>query len=207
VEKGVGGDGLGFLSFGLTFAPGLDDECVERRSVSATGGVGPVTSEVGGARPPIHSGILSIHLCLALTFACLLLLSFAAGCGGSSGAGGGGLEAVAEQALRAALEGNETAFANLVAPSFMQKVRSEMPDAEDETLGRVLIAGFLEDIPFAGIVTAAYGVEADSDKAVVYVWGVFIDSSGNEIEIGEAGALRIPLVREEDRWYLDLLDL
>jgi hypothetical protein len=207
VEKGVGGDGLGFLSLGLIVSPGLNDACVERRSAAAAGGAGPVIAEVNGARPPVHGGILSMRLFLVLTSACLLLLCFAAGCGGSSGVSGGGPEAVVEQALRAALEGNEAAFASLVAPSFMREVRSQMPDAEEETLGQVLIAGFLEGVPFAGIVEATYGVEADGDRAVVYVWGVFLDSSGNEIEIGEAEALRIPLVFEGGLWYLDMLDL
>jgi hypothetical protein len=76
-----------------------------------------------------------------------------------------------------------------------------------QTLGGVLIAGFLEDVPFTGLVQAEYDVEVTGDKAAVYVWGTFLDSSGAEIEISEAEALRIPLMRDGGRWYLDLLDL
>lgn len=208
MEKGVGGDGLGFLNPGLMFVPGLDGGRVEHKGMSPAGGARHAGPEGARARPSFRGRFFSIlRPCLVFVIACLLLTAFAAGCGGSPGAGGGGREALVEQALRAALEGDEAAFSSLVAPSFMQEVRSEMPHVGEETLGDVLIAGFLEDIPFAGIVEPVYGMQADGDKAVVYVWGVFLDFAWKEIEIGEAEALRIPLVLEGDRWYIDLLDL
>ena len=143
---------------------------------------------------------------LTYLFACLTLLAVAAGCGGSSTVRADEEQTV-ERAVQAALDGERAEFVTLVAPSFLEEARAEMPDAGDETLGGILIAGFLEDIPFAGIEDAAYEVEATGDKAAVYLWGTFRDSAGAYMEISEAEALRIPLIRENGRWYIDLLDL
>ncbi len=146
---------------------------------------------------------------ITLSIALILLLlapAFLAGCGGSS-VSRPEQELVAEEALNTALRGEKVEFVNLVAPSFLAQARAEMPDAGEGTLGGILIAGFLEDIPFGGIVEASYEMEADTDEAVIYVWGRFLGPDGQEIEIDKAEALRIPLVREDGRWYLDLLDL
>lgn len=143
---------------------------------------------------------------LSCALACLIILASAAGCGGSS-VPRAEEELVAEKALQAALGGERAEFVTLVAPSFLAGARAEMPDSSDETLGGVLIAGFLEDIPFTGMRDAVYGVESAGDKAAVYIWGIFLDPSGVYMEIGEAEAVRIPLVRENGRWYIDLLDL
>jgi hypothetical protein len=136
----------------------------------------------------------------------LLTLLIAAGCGGSSSQGKNE-ETLAEKAMRAAFNARRTEFVSLVAPSFLQEARREMPDAEDETLGGVLIAGFLDKLPFAGIVDATYRLDVQGEKAVVHVWGQFLDAQGAEISIAEAQAVRIPIIKENGRWYLDLLDL
>ncbi len=136
-----------------------------------------------------------------------LLLSAAAGCGGSPAAPRTEEEAVADRALRAALSGERAEFVALVAPSFVAQARAEMPETDDKTLGGVLIAGFLEGVPFTGIQDAAYVIETAGDKADVYVWGAFFAPDGSEMEISEGDALRIPLIYEDGRWYLDLLDL
>lgn len=141
---------------------------------------------------------------LALTI--IIVLGFLGGCGGSS-VSRPEEELVVERALNAALQGEKAEFVSLVAPSFLGQARAEMPDVDDETLGGILIAGFLEDIPFNGIVEASYEVEADGDEAVIYVWGLFLGPEGREMKIDKAEALRIPLVREGGIWYLDLLDL
>jgi hypothetical protein len=141
---------------------------------------------------------------LALT--CVVVMGFLCGCGGSS-ASRSEQELVVERALNAALQGEKAEFVTLVAPSFLGQARAEMPDVDDEILGGILIAGFLEDIPFSGIVEASYEVEADGDEAVIYVWGLFLGPDGREMEIDKAEALRIPLVKEGGLWYLDLLDL
>jgi hypothetical protein len=115
---------------------------------------------------------------------------------------------VVEGALRAALAGEKAEFVGYVAPSFLEQARAEMPDAGDETLGGVLIAGFLEDIPFAGIVDAQYDLsEGSSGGNTVYVWGRFTGVDGNEMVVAEADAVRVPIVHEDGRPYLDLLDL
>lgn len=137
---------------------------------------------------------------------CVALILFAAGCGGQ-GEARVPEELVAERTLRAALAGERAEFEGLVAPSFLAQARAEMPDSDDEILGGVLIAGFLEDIPFAEVVAAEYGVETEGDRAAVYVWGTFAGAGGEEMTMSEAEAIRIPLVRENGRWYLDLLDL
>jgi hypothetical protein len=116
-------------------------------------------------------------------------------------------ELLVEKALQAALGGERTEFVGLVAQSFLAQVRAEMPDTDDQTLGGVLIAGFLKGIPFEGILAAEYDIETDGDRAAVYVWGSFVDAGGAEISVSEAEALRIPLIREDGRWYIDLLDL
>ncbi len=83
-----------------------------------------------------------------------------------------------------------------------------MPETDDKTLGGVLIAGFLEDIPFSGTVEAQYSIsESPTGGTVVYVWGRFVDADGNEMVIEEADAVRIPIVYEDGRPYIDLLDL
>jgi len=116
-------------------------------------------------------------------------------------------EALAEVALESALDGRNAEFVSLVAPSFLEDARRQMPDADDEVLGKVLISGFLEGVPFEGIVDATYFVEVEGDRAVVHVWGTFRDSGGAETDLPETDAVRIPLINEGGRWYLDLLDL
>jgi len=82
-----------------------------------------------------------------------------------------------------------------------------MPGVDDESLGGVLIAGFLEKLPFQSVKEADYESDVQGDKAVVHLWGVFLDEHGEEMQIPRAQAVRIPLVRESGRWYLDLLDI
>ncbi len=82
-----------------------------------------------------------------------------------------------------------------------------MPDAADEELATVLVSGFLGGLPFASIKNASYETEVEGHKAVVHLWGVFTGSGGQEVNITQANALRIPLVNEGGRWYLDLLDI
>lgn len=135
-----------------------------------------------------------------------LALFLAAGCGRPETLRGAE-ERAAEGVLDAALGGRNAEFVSLVAPSFLEDARREMPDADDETLGKVLVAGFLEDVPFAGAVEAVYGVEVAGDRAAVHVWGTFVDEAGSEVILPEAEALRIPLVNEAGRWCLDPLDL
>jgi len=157
-------------------------------------------------------GVRDRYAATVLMFtACLVLLSSAAGCGGDTPNTRPTAEQFVEKALLTALSGKRAEFVGLVAPSFLEVARAEMPDVDDETLGGVLIAGFLEDIPFSGIIEAQYGVweyavETGQTK-VVYVSGRFIDGEGNEMVIGEADAIRIPLYVEEGRLYIDLLDL
>jgi hypothetical protein len=141
-----------------------------------------------------------------ILFPLLLALLVAAGCGGSSSQGKGE-ETLAEKAMAAALNARRTEFVYLVAPSFLEEARREMPDADDETLGGVLLAGFLENIPFTAIVDAEYRLDTQGEKGVVHVWGSFLDSQGAEVDIAEAQAVRIPIIKEDGRWYLDLLDL
>jgi hypothetical protein len=135
-----------------------------------------------------------------------LALVACVGCSGSSSRGDD-QQALAESAMQAALDGYKQEFISLVAPSFLGEARREMPDIEDESLGGILIAGFLESLPFAGIKSASYETEVLGEKAVVHVWGLFTDERGGEMSIPEAQAVRIPLIKENGQWYLDLLDL
>lgn len=139
--------------------------------------------------------------------AAILLAALLAGCGGSPEEGRGAEERLAERALTAAMAGEKAAFVSLVDPSFVESSRAQMPDIDDEGLGGILIAGFLADIPYRGIKEANYDVDSSGDEAVVHVWGVFLSPGGEEVELGEAEAMRIPLIRVDGRWYLDLLDL
>ena len=141
-----------------------------------------------------------------LAFILIVLLGSIIGCGGSA-ASHPEKELVVDRALKAALQGENAEFVTLVAPSFVEQARAGMPDVDDETLGGIFIAGFLEDIPFSGIKEASYGFNQGGDKADVYVTGLFVAPDGREMEIEPAEALRIPLVREGGYWYLDLLDL
>ncbi|MEW6555385.1 MAG: hypothetical protein AB1384_14000 [Actinomycetota bacterium] len=144
-----------------------------------------------------------------MAVSCLALLATAAGCGGEVPDARPREVQVAEAALQAALAGEKAEFVGYVAPSFLEQARAEMPDAGDEVLGGVLIAGFLEDIPFTGIVAPQYSYlgYASTGKAAVYIWGRFTGADGDEMVIEEADAIRIPLVGEDGRPYLDLLDL
>jgi hypothetical protein len=145
---------------------------------------------------------------LMLTLSCMALLAAAAGCGSDTPDTRPEAVRVAEGALQAALGGDRVEFLGLVAPSFLAQARAEMPDVDDETLGGVLIAGFLEDIPFAGIVEAQYSLsEYPTGGTVVYAWGRFVDAEGNEMVIEEADAVRVPIVYEDGRPYIDLLNL
>lgn len=166
--------------------------------------------ETNAARRPLagwRKSLVEAGRCPSVfALACLILLGLICGCGGST-APRGEQELVAERAMQAALAGINAEFVSLVAPSFLREARAEMPEVDDETLGGILIAGFLEEISFTGIVEVFYEVEVDGEEAVVYVWGFFLGPDGREMEINEAEALRIPLAREGGSWYLDLLDL
>ena len=142
-----------------------------------------------------------------IIFLFLLALVAAAGCGEEASPSISGEQPLAEEALRAAFSGDNQSFLALVAPSFLAEASREMPDVEDEVLGGILVAGFLEDVPYTGIKEARSQVEAMGDEAVVHVWGVFLDENGEEVTVREGEALRITLVKEDGRWYLDLLDL
>jgi len=146
-------------------------------------------------------GWLRLPIC-----ACMLIFAVAAGCG-EAPVSRPEEEVVVERALQAALKGERNDFVTLVAPSFVADMRTEMPDSGDDILGGVLVAGFLEDIPFSAVVDATFNIDSSGDEASVYVWGVFLDESGTEMVIDEAAAVRIPLVREDGSWYVDLLDL
>lgn len=147
---------------------------------------------------------LALVIILSLSLVCVVA---AGGCGGESASSPDGEERqLAEEALRTAFSGDNLGFLALVAPSFLQEASKEMPDVEDEALGGILVAGFLEDKPYVGIKEVKSQVDITGDKAVVHVWGVFLDERGEEVNVGEAEALRIALVREGGRWYLDLLD-
>lgn len=156
-------------------------------------------------------GIVSVAARLLLVLACAALLTASVGCGGGTPDTRPLEVQVAEQALQAALGGEKADFLGLVDPLFLEQARAEMPDTDDETLGKVLIAGFLTGIPFAGVVEPQYSYfDYDYEirsTAAVYVWGRFIDAAGDEVVIEEADAIRIPLVYEDGRYYLDLLDL
>lgn len=145
-------------------------------------------------------------LFLALTVAAVVILA-PAGCGGGGGETENGEATVVEAAFNFAFEGDSSDFLSLVAPSLVEEARREMPEITDEELGAVMMAGFLRDLPYTGMVDVRYMAELDGDRAVVHAWGTFHDERGEEVEISEMDALRIILVKEEGRWYLDLLDL
>jgi hypothetical protein len=142
-----------------------------------------------------------------LAAAVLVLAAVAAvSCGGTS-ARLDEQQAVVDKAIQAA-EGRDSArFLALVAPSFRDQARQQMPDVSEEDLGSLLASGFLEGLPFAVVKNAKYETEVNGDKAVVHLYGTFNDSQGAEVKIGEGEALRVPLVNEGGRWYLDLLDI
>jgi hypothetical protein len=187
----------------------MSNERISAEDPQRTAGAPPACHHAGG-RHGRGMGSRTIAL-IFLGLSCLALLAAAAGCGGEAPDTRPQEVQVAERALQAALGGEKIEFVGLVAPSFLAQARAEMPDTDDETLGGVLIAGFLEDIPFAGIVEPQYSYfdyEYEiRPKAATYVWGRFIDAAGNEVVIDEADAIRIPLVYEDGRFYLDLLDL
>lgn len=142
-----------------------------------------------------------------LVAALVLAVGLAAGCGKTASPARSEEERVAEEALRAAMRGDGVAFLELVAPSFRERAKAEMPDADPETLGAVLLAGFAQDIPYSEASELLFEVSTEGDRSVVHVWGDFQDLEGNRVTLDQAGALRVPLVREEGRWYVDLLDL
>ncbi len=152
-----------------------------------------------GLKAPAWTAVLAVVLTLAAVTA--------AGCGKPASPARSEEERVAEEALRAAMRGDGEAFLRLVAPSFLEVARAEMPEADDETLGAVLLAGFTEDVPYGGVEEPVFQVDVEGDRAVVHVWGVFLDREGNRMDLGEGEALRVPLRREEGSWYVDLLDL
>ncbi len=137
----------------------------------------------------------------------LLVAAAAFGCGRPASPVRSEEETVAERALQAAMSGDGVGFLDLVAPSFLERARAEMPDADAETLGAVLLAGFAQKIPYAGAEDLRFEVRDEGDRAVVHVWGEFVDPGGGRTSLSEDRALRIPLRREEGRWYVDLLDL
>lgn len=129
-----------------------------------------------------------------------------AGCGGEAPARSEE-EKVAEEALRSALSGDGASFADLVAPSYLERAEAQMPDADRETLGDVLAARFSQSWPFSDLTAPLFEVRAEGDRAVVHVWGEFLGTGGEPVTLPQSQALRVPLVKEGGRWYIDLLDL
>ncbi|MBC7254405.1 MAG: hypothetical protein H5T72_10625 [Actinobacteria bacterium] len=148
-----------------------------------------------------------LRLAVFALAALLMVALTASGCGKSAAPERSEEERVAEEAVRVAMRGDAVAFLQLVAPSFLERARAEMPDAEPETLGAVLLAGFSEEVPYAGAGDLFFEVSEEGDRAVVHVWGEFLDAEGNAVSLGQGDALRVALRREEGRWYVDLLDL
>lgn len=141
--------------------------------------------------------------------ACLLLavtLLTAAGCGRPS-LERSEEERVAEGVLKAVMERDGKTFLEMVAPSFLEQAKSEMPEADEETLGGVLLAGYSQKIPYREAENLVFQIQEEGDRAAVHVWGDFRDWAGEKVTLTEGQALRIPLRREEGRWYLDLLDI
>lgn len=161
---------------------------------------------VGGPRARRRKGRSAARAVLALLSLSVAFFLILPGCGSGTGALSEE-EQVAERALRSAFAGDGEAFLRLVDPSFVRGAREEMPDADDETLGVILLSGFLQDIPYSGMPRPRYQVEQEGERAVVHVWGSFLDAEGREVEVAEEEALRVPLLREGGRWYLDLLDM
>lgn len=166
----------------------------------------PWTASRAWRNPRRGAGIPCPLVAAVAVLLALLVGSVMCGCGGDSRALSEE-EQVAERALRSAFAGEGGAFLRLVDPSFVQEARAEMPDADDETLGAILLSGFLRDIPYSGVSRPVYQVDREGEKAVVHVWGSFLDGEGREVEVAEGEALRVPLLREGGRWYLDLLDI
>ncbi|MGQ9474704.1 MAG: hypothetical protein ACUVRX_03300 [Actinomycetota bacterium] len=144
---------------------------------------------------------------LLLAVALGLVAVLAAGCGGPAESERSEVERVAEAALRSVMRGDGEALLDLVAPSFLERARAEMPDADPSTLGSVLLAGFAEKVPYAGAERLSFEASTEGDRSVVHVWGNFQDLEGNPVALDEGDALRVPLLREGGRWYVDLLDL
>ena len=188
MEEGFGGNGLGIMT--------------------GTGTRRRETTPMAGGKDPARRVVRRVRVWspAVLVSACLILAGVLGGCGGSP-APRPEEELIVDRALNAALQGEKAEFVTLVAPSFLEQARAEMPDVDDETLGGILIAGFLEDIPFHGIREAAYSINSAGDKADVYVTGLFVGPDGQEIKVDGAEALRIPIIREGGSWYLDFLDL
>ncbi len=179
-------------------------------SVEANGSQRPHTGKERRRRAYPHPfstrtvSALSV-LALVLVSACAIVLCLG-GCG-KEPLTRSEQEEVAERVLRAVAENDGMAFLGTVAPSYLDQARSEMPYADDGMLGDVLLAGYAQKVPFRRMTAPVFQVSVEGDKAVVHVWGDFLGAEGQKVTLAEGQALRIPLVREGDRWYLDLLDL
>lgn len=150
--------------------------------------------------------VSAIRVVLSVLFVACALVLYTSGCGKEPPAKSE-QEEVAERVLRAVAENDGMAFLGTVAPSYLDQARSEMPYVDDNTLGDVLLAGYARKVPFRGMTAPVFQVSVEGDEAVVHVWGDFLGAEGEKVTLGEGQALRIPLVREGGRWYLDLLDL
>ncbi len=115
---------------------------------------------------------------------------------------------VAVKAVEAAIRGSYCEFLSTLDPLFVDVAVREVGIAPGEELGKLLATRFVERFLPAGLGSLIH-VESDAllrgDKGTALLWGEMALEGGKALRLARDEALRIPMIRREGGWFVDML--
>ena len=115
---------------------------------------------------------------------------------------------VAVRAVEAATSGEYQDFIYLVDPGFVETATRETGLAPGAELGRVLSLRFAEKHLPPGL-EKLRRVESEflpaGERGTALIWGEMVLEGGNILHLPREEAVRIPLVRRGECWFVDML--
>lgn len=117
---------------------------------------------------------------------------------------------VAESAVEAAIEGRHQEFLDLVDPHYVEIAARETSMVPGPGLGRLLSMRFVERCLPQGlerVVRAETDFLSGEDRGTALLWGELVLRGGKLLLLSRDEAVRIPLVRRGEHWFVDMLGL
>lgn len=115
---------------------------------------------------------------------------------------------VAVRAVEAAVEGRHLEFLELVDPDFLETVSRETGMARGPELGRALSIRFADKYLPPGVLELRRieaDFVADGARGTAFLWGEMVLEGGNVLELSREEALRIPVLKRGEGWFVDML--
>jgi hypothetical protein len=155
---------------------------------------------------------------LALIVAALLIVALA-GCGGTEPGPHNEQEQLVDNVLRARLAGDFEPALDAIPPDYIEQIKTFMPDLSDEQLREILLTSLQSasqsafSFEGAEIVEIFYRTESQGPDTVrVFYWGTIQYQEAGETKTqtvtqtdAETQGFSFPLVRQQGKWYWDLI--